>query len=45
MNDNPAKILKEYSEIIFYLNKVSQFYVEFSAYGRNNNWVITTTTK
>ena len=39
MNDDPQKILEQfqnrYNEIVFFLNETSQFYLEFSAYGRN----------
>lgn len=39
MNDDPKKIFDlfkdKYNEIVFYLNETSQFYIEFSIYGRN----------
>lgn len=39
MNDDPKKIFdlfkNQHNEIVFFLNETSQFYVSFSAYGRN----------
>lgn len=39
MNDDPQKIFDQfknkYSEIVFFLNETSQFYIEFLVYGRN----------